>query len=104
MTRSPLSPNLPLNVREYYWFAPHFYTYSWKQYQDALILLHPLSAKTHILNELAFELLQELGKKSATRQELIVTLGLEEEDQAEQIIHHILSQLDQSGLIVPIPP
>lgn len=85
------------------WRFAHESRCLWEHLDDAHIVYHSASGKTHFLNEISFSLLQNLKVKPATTLELarLVTdrTGEETTDELVQRFENHLVRLDQLGLI-----
>ncbi|MBF0371534.1 MAG: HPr-rel-A system PqqD family peptide chaperone [Magnetococcales bacterium] len=93
------SPTQPL------WAAPLYHHFLWGRLDQDHLLMNPLSGKTHLLNELAAEILTELGRGPATVKGLIERLDLaEEEVEAWPQFLRVLDELDRFGLVTPMDP
>ncbi|MBF0628810.1 MAG: HPr-rel-A system PqqD family peptide chaperone [Magnetococcales bacterium] len=90
------------------WMVPAWPAMLWERFEDSFFLFNPLSGETHVLNEQARLILEQLGTRPATLEEILArqasvsSAGTDREDPARPF-RDLLSELDRLGLIAPVP-
>lgn len=71
---------------------------------EITVLFNPRSADTHLLSDLAMEVLALLRQAPASLEELLPRMGAETTDaEAGTVLARLLGTLDRLGLITPMP-
>lgn len=89
------------------WIVPPDMPLIWEQFEDAFFLFNPFSNETHVLNELAVEILHILRTGPASLPEILDHLGIEMNhvtDDTTLPYRKLLQELDRFGLILPVVP
>ena len=87
------------------WYVPFAERLLREPFSVSVLLFNPASGKTHLLNELAMDLLDALAGGPASVGELVMRLDLiSERETAEPQIRKLLRTLDRLGLIAPVDP
>lgn len=79
---------------------------SWltRRHGSITVLFNPYSADTHLLNDLAMELLGVLRKSPATLEELVQQMGAQQDDtEARATLARLIQELDHLGLVALAP-
>jgi PqqD family protein of HPr-rel-A system len=88
------------------WSCPFFDSLLRETWETEYFVLNPCSGETHVLSQLAGEILSALGETPSTLRDLVGSFGpaLEAASNTppERILASLLAQLDQLGLIEPI--
>lgn len=89
------------------WRTPAECELLWRSWDDEeFVVFHARSGDTHLLNAMAAEALEELGRRPVTAQELAVHLGecLERpaDEELQRIAAGLIREFDELGLIEPV--
>jgi PqqD family protein of HPr-rel-A system len=81
----------------------------WRSWgEDAVVVYHRESADVHLLDSLAAEMLRSLETCPATPSELVSQLAastrLAPDDDVIRYIDKLLDELEELGLVEPLPP
>ncbi len=85
------------------WHSEHFSRFHWRSWEGEYFLFNPLTAQTHILNALGWEILRACADRpvdsDAIGRQLGALLGDAGDAVATEVVEEHLQQLAQLGLV-----
>lgn len=85
------------------WSTTGYETWLRTHHAESHLLFNPASGETHLLNDLAIQVLESLTRQPATLDELLQELDVTGAKESIRLAYHrLLGDLDRLGLITPL--